>query len=70
MMEFFDQVLGILESLWEIVSTFWTSIGLSFSFFSDVLPTLFTILSFFPTIISSACFACIAVMVAKFILGR
>ena len=70
MIEFFDQILGFFDSLWDIVAHFWTSVGLSFTFFSDALPTLFTILSFFPTIISSACFACAAVMVAKFILGR
>lgn len=68
--QFFDQVLGYLEVLWQSLSNTMNSSLQALVFLTTGADTIFRLLGYMPLIVSSCCVIVVIFSIVKFVVGR
>lgn len=70
MFEFFDQIVGFIETIWTVVINLINSLITAFSTLLVVISFPVTVMPFLPAILFTSLSVCIGIGVLKFVLGR
>ena len=70
MFQFFDAILGFIETLWGFISSFFNAIAFAVSALVTSLALPFALIDYVPVIIGASISIFISVYLVKFLLGR
>lgn len=70
MLDFFEQVLGILEAVWDFFINFLESLLTCLVVLSQASSLPLAMSPYLPTIISSCVISVVALFIVKFLIGR
>lgn len=70
MIEALETILGIIQQVWEIISSTWSTIGTALLYLTDTIPTILLVTTYLPSVVGTVCTLAIVIGIIKFVIAR